>query len=184
MFINTYVLINDVVFVCSVRWIDAFIVRDELHSACNCSFSWWSMWSNSCSFRLLEMVFNSHTLCVCFCQDIASKVLSFSQQGPRATCVLSVSGAVSTATILQPSPSQGAIKYEVWYLFYPHVLLWFTRQINTTHVCYSRVVSSSYLSQSLIWTQLKTTTQTALETYPSHSLALMVVSLVVELLGL
>lgn len=73
--------------------------------------------------RLLEIVFNSHTLCVCFCQDIASKVLSFSQQGPRATCVLSVSGAVSTATILQPSPSQGAIKYEVWYLFYPHVLL-------------------------------------------------------------
>lgn len=89
-------------------------------------------------FVLLEMVFNLHTLCVCFCQDIASKVLSFSQQGPRATCVLSVSGAVSAATILQPSPSQGAIKYEVFNIIYyhPHVLLCFTRQRNTTHVCW------------------------------------------------
>lgn len=46
-------------------------------------------------------------------QDIASKVISFSQQGPRAICVLSTSGAVSTATLLQPSTSAGAIKYEV-----------------------------------------------------------------------
>ncbi|CAF2048965.1 BnaA09g39090D [Brassica napus] len=58
------------------------------------------------------MSFTPHVIAVSVGEDIASKVLSFSQQGPRATCVLSVSGAVSTATILQPSPSQGAIKYE------------------------------------------------------------------------
>jgi hypothetical protein len=46
-------------------------------------------------------------------QDIASKVIAFSQQGPRAICVLSASGAVSTATLIQPSASPGAIKYEV-----------------------------------------------------------------------
>jgi predicted DNA-binding protein with PD1-like motif len=45
-------------------------------------------------------------------QDIASKVIAFSQQGPRAICVLSASGAVSTATLIQPSASPGAIKYE------------------------------------------------------------------------
>ncbi|KAL0663177.1 hypothetical protein Bca4012_100014 [Brassica carinata] len=53
--------------------------------------------------------FTPHVIVV---SDIASKVMSFSQQSPRAICVLSVTGAVSTATILQPSPSQGAIKYE------------------------------------------------------------------------
>lgn len=46
-------------------------------------------------------------------QDIASKVIAFSQQGPRAICVLSASGSVSTATLLQPSTSPGAIQYEV-----------------------------------------------------------------------
>lgn len=49
-------------------------------------------------------------------QDIASKVISFSQQGPRAICVLSASGTVSTATLLQPSASPGAITYEVPFL--------------------------------------------------------------------
>ncbi|CAN6931132.1 unnamed protein product [Brassica oleracea] len=56
--------------------------------------------------------FTPHVIVVSVGEDIASKVMSFSQQSPRAICVLSVTGAVSTATILQPSPSQGAIKYE------------------------------------------------------------------------
>ncbi|KAH0838896.1 hypothetical protein HID58_090575 [Brassica napus] len=59
------------------------------------------------------MSFTPHVIAVSVGEDIASKVVSFSQQSPRAICVLSVTGAVSTATILQPSPSQGAIKYEV-----------------------------------------------------------------------
>ncbi|CAH8303067.1 unnamed protein product [Eruca vesicaria subsp. sativa] len=58
------------------------------------------------------MSFTPHVIAVSVGEDIASKVMAFTQQGPRATCVLSVSGAVSTATILQPSPSHGAIKYE------------------------------------------------------------------------
>ena len=66
----------------------------------------------SSSFMFLEMVFF-----FVVSQDIASKVLSFSQQGPRAICVLSVIGAVSTATLIQPAPSHGAITYEVCYYY-------------------------------------------------------------------
>ncbi|EOA27311.1 hypothetical protein CARUB_v10023431mg [Capsella rubella] len=58
------------------------------------------------------MSFTPHVIAVSIGEDIASKVISFSQQGPRAVCVLSASGAVSTATLLQPSASPGAIKYE------------------------------------------------------------------------
>ncbi|KAL0725329.1 hypothetical protein Bca4012_039928 [Brassica carinata] len=58
------------------------------------------------------MSFTPHVILVSVGEDIASKVLSFSQQGPRAICVLSAIGAVSTATLIQPAPSHGAITYE------------------------------------------------------------------------
>ncbi|CAA7023023.1 unnamed protein product [Microthlaspi erraticum] len=58
------------------------------------------------------MSFTPHVIVVSVGEDIASKVISFSQQGPRAICVLSASGAVSTATLLHPSPSHGTITYE------------------------------------------------------------------------
>ncbi|KAL1192126.1 AT-hook motif nuclear-localized protein 9 [Cardamine amara subsp. amara] len=58
------------------------------------------------------MSFTPHVITVSIGEDIASKVIAFSQQGPRAICVLSATGAVSTATLLQPSTSAGAIKYE------------------------------------------------------------------------
>ncbi|CAN8254053.1 unnamed protein product [Cochlearia groenlandica] len=58
------------------------------------------------------MSFTPHVIVVSIGEDIASKVISFSLQGPRAICVLSASGAVSTATLLQPSPSHGTITYE------------------------------------------------------------------------
>ncbi|MBA0646251.1 hypothetical protein Goklo_014228 [Gossypium klotzschianum] len=44
--------------------------------------------------------------------DIATKIMSFSQQGPRAVCILSANGAVSTVTLLQPSSSGGTVTYE------------------------------------------------------------------------
>ncbi|CAH8337296.1 unnamed protein product [Eruca vesicaria subsp. sativa] len=58
------------------------------------------------------MSFTPHVIVVSIGEDIASKVMSFSEKSARAICVLSANGAVSTATILQPSPSHGAIKYE------------------------------------------------------------------------
>ncbi|KAH1073714.1 hypothetical protein J1N35_026042 [Gossypium stocksii] len=45
-------------------------------------------------------------------QDIATKLMSFSQQGPRAVCILSANGAVSTVTLCQPSSSGGTVTYE------------------------------------------------------------------------
>lgn len=44
-------------------------------------------------------------------QDIASKVMAFSQQGPRTVCILSAHGAVCNVT-LQPAMSAGSVSYE------------------------------------------------------------------------
>jgi len=46
-------------------------------------------------------------------QDIAMKVISFSQQGPRAICILSASGVISNVTLRQPDSSGGTLTYEV-----------------------------------------------------------------------
>lgn len=56
-------------------------------------------------------------------QDIAAKILSFSQQRPRAVCVLSGSGTVSLVTFKHPSSSNGNITYEVEALQYPNVFI-------------------------------------------------------------
>lgn len=41
------------------------------------------------------------------------KIISFSQQGPRAICVLSANGLVSNVTLRQPDSSGGTLTYEV-----------------------------------------------------------------------
>lgn len=46
-------------------------------------------------------------------QDILSKVIAFSDQGPRTICILSASGAVSTVTLRQASNPSGSVTYEV-----------------------------------------------------------------------
>ncbi|URE04368.1 AT-hook protein 1 [Musa troglodytarum] len=45
--------------------------------------------------------------------DIASKIMAFSQQGPRTVCILSANGAVSDVTLRQPAISGGTVTYEV-----------------------------------------------------------------------
>lgn len=44
------------------------------------------------------------------------KVISFSQQGPRAICILSANGVISNVTLRQPDSSGGTLTYEVWHL--------------------------------------------------------------------
>ncbi|KNA07884.1 hypothetical protein SOVF_167730 [Spinacia oleracea] len=56
--------------------------------------------------------FTPHVITVATGEDIASKLLGFAQQGPRAVCILSANGAVSTVTLRQPSTSGGTITYE------------------------------------------------------------------------
>lgn len=45
-------------------------------------------------------------------QDIASKIIAFSQQGPRTVCILSANGAISNVTLRQPAMSGGTVTYE------------------------------------------------------------------------
>ncbi|KAI8008826.1 AT-hook motif nuclear-localized protein 12 [Camellia lanceoleosa] len=54
-----------------------------------------------------------HVLHVKIREDIASRVLSFSQQRPRVVCILSGNGAVSAVTLRQPISSDTTVTYEV-----------------------------------------------------------------------
>ncbi|KAK4400449.1 AT-hook motif nuclear-localized protein 8 [Sesamum angolense] len=44
--------------------------------------------------------------------DIASKIMAFSQQGPRTVCILSANGAICNVTLRQPAMSGGTVTYE------------------------------------------------------------------------
>lgn len=46
-------------------------------------------------------------------QDVSAKIMSFSQHGPRAVCILSANGAISNVTLRQAATSGGNVTYEV-----------------------------------------------------------------------
>ncbi|KAH1090273.1 hypothetical protein J1N35_017530 [Gossypium stocksii] len=56
--------------------------------------------------------FTPHVVTVDTGEDVAGKILSFSQKGPRGICVLSANGAVSTVCIRQPGSFGGILTYE------------------------------------------------------------------------
>ncbi|KAL7170354.1 hypothetical protein ACSBR2_035259 [Camellia fascicularis] len=56
--------------------------------------------------------FTPHVVTVYAGEDVAAKILSFSQKGPRGICVLSANGTVSNVTIRQPGSSGGVLTYE------------------------------------------------------------------------
>ncbi|CAL5192548.1 unnamed protein product [Lathyrus oleraceus] len=56
--------------------------------------------------------FMPHIITVNAGEDITMKVISFSQQGPRAICILSASGVISNVTLRQPDSSGGTLTYE------------------------------------------------------------------------
>ncbi|CAL5381867.1 hypothetical protein CsSME_00012755 [Camellia sinensis var. sinensis] len=58
------------------------------------------------------MGFTPHVITIAVGEDITAKIMSFSQQGPRAICILSANGFVSTVTFRQPSTSGGTVTYE------------------------------------------------------------------------
>lgn len=67
-------------------------------------------WKGCLKIMILMCIF-------CGLQDIASKIVNFSQEGPRTVCILSATGAVSNFTLRQPSvPGPGAT-YEVIHLY-------------------------------------------------------------------
>lgn len=56
--------------------------------------------------------FSPHVITIAVGEDITTKIMSFSQQGPRAICILSANGSVSTVTLRQPLTSGGNVTYE------------------------------------------------------------------------
>ncbi|XP_024638523.1 AT-hook motif nuclear-localized protein 1 isoform X1 [Medicago truncatula] len=75
--------------------------------------------SNSNSTILSEWVpcsvgsnFTPHIITVNAGEDVTMKVISFSQQGPRAVCILSANGVIKSVTLRQPDSSGGTLTYE------------------------------------------------------------------------
>ncbi|EOY08098.1 DNA binding protein, putative isoform 2, partial [Theobroma cacao] len=62
--------------------------------------------------KVQERDFTPHVVTVNTGEDVAGKILSFSQKGPRGICILSANGAVSNVTIRQPGSSGGILTYE------------------------------------------------------------------------
>ncbi|XP_010940716.1 AT-hook motif nuclear-localized protein 2 [Elaeis guineensis] len=56
--------------------------------------------------------FTPHVVTIATGEDVASTILSFSQKGPRAICILSANGAISNVTLRQPGSSGGTLTYE------------------------------------------------------------------------
>ncbi|KAL2330452.1 hypothetical protein Fmac_018033 [Flemingia macrophylla] len=56
--------------------------------------------------------FMPHIITVNAGEDITMKVISFSQRGPRAICILSANGVISNVTLRQPDSSGGTLTYE------------------------------------------------------------------------
>ncbi|KAJ8766116.1 hypothetical protein K2173_021633 [Erythroxylum novogranatense] len=56
--------------------------------------------------------FTPHIITVNAGEDVTMKIISFSQQGPRATCILSANGGISSVTLRQPDSSGGTLTYE------------------------------------------------------------------------
>lgn len=56
--------------------------------------------------------FTPHILTVNTGEDVTMKIMSFSQQGSRAICILSANGTISNVTLRQPSTSGGTLTYE------------------------------------------------------------------------
>ncbi|KAL3619296.1 hypothetical protein CASFOL_036866 [Castilleja foliolosa] len=58
------------------------------------------------------LAFTPHVLQIGVGEDVAEKILAFAQQRPRALCVLSGSGTVSTVTLRQSTTSADSVTYE------------------------------------------------------------------------
>ncbi|XP_010269996.1 PREDICTED: AT-hook motif nuclear-localized protein 10-like isoform X2 [Nelumbo nucifera] len=58
------------------------------------------------------IAFTPHIITVKAGEDVASKIMAFSQQGPHTICILSANGAICNVTLRQPATSGGTVTYE------------------------------------------------------------------------
>lgn len=56
--------------------------------------------------------FTPHVMTVNAGEDVTMKIISFSQQGSRAICILAANGGISNVTLRQPNSSGGTLTYE------------------------------------------------------------------------
>ncbi|KAK1285939.1 hypothetical protein QJS10_CPB20g01265 [Acorus calamus] len=56
--------------------------------------------------------FTPHVITVQAGEDVASKIMSFSQRSPRTVCIISASGSISNVTLRQAATSGGTVTYE------------------------------------------------------------------------
>lgn len=56
--------------------------------------------------------FTPHVLTVAAGEDVSTKIITFTSQGPWAVCILSANGAISNATLRHAGVSGGAVTYE------------------------------------------------------------------------
>ncbi|GJX35417.1 AT-hook motif nuclear-localized protein 8-like protein [Tanacetum coccineum] len=81
------------------------------------------------NWRLLQgaagVGFTPHVIIVEAGEDIASTLMSFSQQGPRTVSILSASGSISNVTLRQPTSSGGTVTYEISSAIHLPVLTYF-----------------------------------------------------------
>ncbi|RRT69690.1 hypothetical protein B296_00028865 [Ensete ventricosum] len=56
--------------------------------------------------------FTPHVLTVAAGEDVTMKIMSFSQMGPRAICILSANGVISSVTLRQSDSFGGTLTYE------------------------------------------------------------------------
>ncbi|XP_022738581.1 AT-hook motif nuclear-localized protein 1-like [Durio zibethinus] len=56
--------------------------------------------------------FTPHIITVNAGEDVTMNIISFSQQGPRAICILSANGVISSVTLRQSDSSGGTLTYE------------------------------------------------------------------------
>lgn len=100
-------------------------------------------------------MFNSRVLLFCnidgnclrllVLQDIASKIMAFSQEGPRTVCILSANGAVCNVTLRQPAMSGGTVTYEVCTEWAMHAALVSSFKLNILSKNLSHIIRSNYL---------------------------------------
>ncbi|WVZ88288.1 hypothetical protein U9M48_034824 [Paspalum notatum var. saurae] len=56
--------------------------------------------------------FTPHVIIVGTGEDVAARIMSFSQKGPRSVCILSANGTISNVTLRQPDASGSSFTYE------------------------------------------------------------------------
>lgn len=74
-----------------------------------------SLWLDAtASYAILSLIQKIPTFRIYLSfQDIMMKIISFSQQGSRAICILAANGTISNVTLRQPNSSGGTLTYEV-----------------------------------------------------------------------